>query len=85
VELRQSCLAHLIRKAKGLAESADPEIARFGRKMAGELGRLGHMAHAPPTVGYWRAWYARFTHLVSEHQGGKDAAGSFARPLLGEM
>jgi len=85
VELRQSCLARLIGKAKGLAESADPEIARFGRKMAGELGRLCHMAHAPPTVGYWRAWYARFTHLVSEHQGGKDAAGSFARRLLGEM
>jgi len=85
VDLRQSCLGHLIGKAKGLAESADSEIARFGRKMAGELGRLCHMAHAPPTVGYWRAWYARFTHLVSEHQGGKDAAGSFARPLLGEM
>jgi transposase len=85
VELRQSCLAHLIRKAKGLAESADPHIARFGRKMAGELGRLCQMAHAPPTVGYWRAWYARFTHLVSEHQGRKDAAGSFARRLLGEM
>jgi transposase len=85
VELRQSCLAHLIRKDKGLAESADPEIARFGRKMAGELGRLCHMAHAPPTVGYRRAWYARFTHLVSQHQGRKDAAGSLARRLLGEM
>jgi len=85
VDLRQSCLGHLIGKAKGLAESADSEIARFCRKMAGELGRLCHMAHAPPTVGYWRAWYARFTHLVSEHQGGKDAAGSFVRRLLGEM
>ncbi len=85
VELRQSCLAHLIRKAKGLAESSDPQIARFGRKMAAELGRLCHMAHSPPTVGYWRTWYARFTHLLSEHQQRKDAAGTFARRLVGEM
>jgi transposase len=85
VELRQSCLAHLIRKAKGLAESSDPQIARFGRKMAAELGRLCHMAHSPPTVGYCRAWYARFAYLVSEHQQRKDAAGKLARQLLGEM
>jgi transposase len=29
--LRQSCLAHLLRTAKGLAERAEAAIARFGR------------------------------------------------------
>jgi transposase len=35
--LRQSCLAHLIRTAKGLAEHLDASIARFGGSMHAEL------------------------------------------------
>jgi len=30
VSQRQSCLSHYVRKARGLAESPDEEISRFG-------------------------------------------------------
>jgi transposase len=85
VELRQTCLAHLIRTARGLSERKDPQIAAFGRKALDELRRLCHMAHAPPTVGQWRAFYARLSHLISQHHDRKDEAGKFARRLLREM
>jgi transposase len=61
--LRQSCLAHLVRTAKGLAEHLDAGIAHFGQRVHGELQRLCHMGTERPTVGQWRAWYARFHHL----------------------
>lgn len=85
VELRQTCLAHLIRKARGLSERKDPQIAAFGAKAMAELQRLCHMAHAPPTLGEWRAFYARLSRLISENHDRKDAAGKFARRLLREM
>jgi transposase len=85
VGLRQSCLAHLIRNAKALGERSDPEIAAFGRWAMAELQRLCHMAHAPPTVGQWRAFYARLIHLISSNLHRKDEAGRFARRLLREM
>lgn len=85
VQLRQSCLAHLIRKAKALAESNHAEIARFGRNAAVELGRLCQMAHAPPNVGQWRAFYARLSRLINKHHDRKDEAGKLARRLLREM
>jgi transposase len=83
--LRQSCLAHLIRKAKGLAERKKEAVANFGRKVASELGRLCEMARGSPTVGRYRAWYARFSHLIAQHTRRKDEAGKFARRLLKEM
>jgi transposase len=49
--LRQSCLAHLIRTAKGLAESSEAGIARFGARVHAELQRLCHMGTERPTVG----------------------------------
>jgi transposase len=59
VGLRQTCLAHLIREAKKLSESKNEEIVKFGANALAELRRLCHMAHAPPTNGEWRAFYAR--------------------------
>jgi len=50
VGLRQTCLAHLIRYAKGLAERKDREIATCGAWTHKELQRLCHMAKAPPTA-----------------------------------
>jgi transposase len=84
VQLRQTCLAHLIRKAKGLADSNNHEIARFGRKAAAELARLCHMAHAPPNVGQWGAFYARLSRLINDNHDRRDAAGKFTRRLLRE-
>lgn len=85
VELRQSCLAHLIRKASALAQSQNAQIVRFGGNVAGELQRLCHMAHAPPNVGQWRAFYARLGHLINTHNDRKDEAIKLARCLLRQM
>jgi transposase len=82
--LRQSGLAHLIRTAKGLAEHLDTGIARFGQRMHVELQRLCHMGTERPTVGQWRAWYARFCHLLRQHTPREDKAGTFARRLARE-
>lgn len=85
VGLRQTCLAHLVREAKKLSESKNAEIAGFGANALAELRRLCHMAHAPPTIGEWRAFYARFIKLITRHHGRKDEAGKFAARLLREV
>jgi transposase len=54
--LRQTCLAHLMRTAKGLSEHLGAGIAAFGRRVHAELQRLCPMATERPTVGQWRAW-----------------------------
>jgi len=82
---RQTCLAHLIRRARGLAERQDPELARFGRRVMTELQRLVHWATAPPTSGEVQTWYARMVHLLDQHRERQDAAGTFARTLEREL
>jgi transposase len=82
--LRQSCLAHLLRTAKGLAECVDAGMARFGRLVHAELQRLCHIGTECPTVGQWRAWYARFSALVTRPTARPDKAGTFARRLKRE-
>ena len=47
---RQTCLAHLIRRARGLSERQEPELAWFGHRVMVELQRLVHWATAPPTA-----------------------------------
>jgi transposase len=80
-EIERSCLAHLLRTAQGLTESLEAGIARFGAGVHGELQRLCHMGTERPTVGQWRAWYARFRSLVNQHAARQDNAGTFARRL----
>src|SRR4249919_1930741 len=58
VTQRQTCLAHLIRTARGRAQRRDPAISACGNAALRELQRLCHMAHEPPTGGQWQAWYA---------------------------
>lgn len=82
---RQTCLAHLIRTARGLAERQHPDLAACGAWALAELQRLCHMATAPPTGGAWRAWYARLCHLITQYHDRQDEAGTFARRLLREM
>jgi transposase len=82
---RQTCLAHLIRRARGLAERKDPELARFGHRVMTELQRLVHWATAPPTSGEVQTWYARMVHLLDQHRERQDAAGTFARTLEREL
>jgi transposase len=85
VGLRQTCLAHLIREAKKLSESKNEEIAKFGAIAQAELQRLCHMAHAPPTTGEWRMFYARLMKLIIRNHGKKDEAGKFAARLFREI
>jgi len=82
---RQTCLAHLIRAAKGLEERRDKELARFGRWAKKELKRLCRMAREKPGKGEWLAFYARLSHLISRNRDRKDEAGVFARRLEREM
>jgi transposase len=82
---RQTCLAHLIRRARGLAERRDPELAWFGHRVMVELQRLVHWATAPPTAGDVQTWYARMVHLLAHHRQRRDEAGTLARTLEREM
>jgi hypothetical protein len=85
VHARQTCLAHLIRRARGLSERKDPELAWFGRRVMAELQRLVHWATAPPTAGDVQTWYARMVHLLNQHGAQRDEAGTFARTLQREL
>ena len=84
-QARRTCLAHLIRTARGLAARGTPEVAACGTWALAELQRLCHMATAPPTGGAWRAWYARLCKLIDQYHDRHDEAGRFARRLLREM
>ena len=81
VHARQTCLAHLIRRARGLSERKDPELAWFGRRVRAELQRSVHWATAPPTGGDVQTWYARMVHLLGQYRQRRDEAGTFARTL----
>ncbi len=82
---RQTCLAHLIRRARGLAERKEPDIAHFGRRVLAELQRLVHWAEAPPTAGAVQTCYARLIHLLDQYRARKDEAGKLARALEREL
>jgi transposase len=85
VNARQTCLAHLIRTARGLAGRQHPALAACGAWALGELQRLCQMAKAPPDGGEWRAWYARLCKWINQYHERSDDAGRFARRLLREM
>jgi transposase len=82
---RQTCLAHLIRRARGLSERKDPVLAGFGRRVLAELQRLVHWATAPPTAGEVQTWYARMVHLLNQHGARQNEAGTLARTLEREL
>jgi transposase len=82
---RQTCLAHLIRRARGLSERKEPELAWFGRRVKTELQRLVSWAAAPPTSSEVQTWYARMMHLIARYRQRQDEAGMFARTLDREM
>jgi transposase len=85
VAQRQTWLAHLLRRARSLAQRNDPHLAACGQRAVAELQRLCHMAHSPPTGGQWRAWYARLCDLINRYHDRKDETGQLVRHLLREM
>lgn len=82
VHLRQTCLAHLIRKAKGLSEKKDKVTQHFGREIVKELQLLCHWAKDPPDEEQWREFYQRFIDLIFDHHQEKGDAGTLARSLI---
>ncbi len=82
---RQTCLPHLIRRAVGLSERKDPELARCGAWAAKELRRLCKMAKDPPTRAEWSSFYARLCRLIALYRDSDSEAGTFVRHIEQEM
>ena len=82
---RQTCLAHLIRRADGLSERNAPELAACGKWAAAELRRLCRMAKDPPTKGEWSSFYARLCRLLGLYRDSGNEAGKFVRHIEREM
>ncbi len=85
VNLRQACLAHLIRKAKGLSEKKEQATQQFGREISKELQLLCHWAKDPPDEMQWREFYQRFIDLIFDHIQEKNEAGTLARSLIKQI
>ena len=82
---RQSCLAHLLRAARGLAESGDARTPACGRWGLGELGRLLRMSPESTTRGELSTFYARFCRYVALYRETRGKAGAFVRRLEREF
>jgi transposase len=85
INQRQTCLAHLIRKAKGLAQRKDKSIRRFGESILKELQLLCHWAKKPPDEKQWTDFYSRLLLLLMLYEGGDDDAGQLARSIAREI
>jgi transposase len=85
VNHRQVCLAHLIRKAGGLAERADDSYQRFGVQLKKLLQQLCGFAHAPPGKSKWSRFYTRLMLLLLLFEAAEDDAGRLAREVLREI
>lgn len=85
VNLRQTCLAHLIRKAQNLSEKKDKVTQRFGENVLKELQLLCHWAKDPPNEKEWREFYQRFIDLIFDHCDVKGGAGTLARSLIKQI
>jgi len=81
INKRQACLAHLIRRAKGLAERKDQSIKKFGETILKELQLLCHWARKPPTEKQWTDFYSRLLLLLMLHEGADNEAGQMARSI----
>jgi transposase len=82
---RQSCLAHLIRRAKGVSENPDPDISAVGAVIEKELKLLCHMAKAPPGIREWNDFYNRLLRIFRLNADCDDEAGKLVRQLMREI
>jgi len=85
VNKRQRCLAHFIRKAKGLAERENESIKAFGENILKELRLLCHWAKKPPDQKQWANFYSRFLLLLMLYEGADNDAGQLARSIGKEL
>ena len=82
---RQTCLAHLIRKADALCEREKPDLRRFGHIMASLLRQLIQFAKDPPPPRQWQQYYAQLLFALSLWEPDKSDAGQLARQILREI
>jgi transposase len=82
---RQTCLAHLVRRAKSVSEHPNPEIAKCGSWVLKEIRLLCHMAHEPPSRGEWNIFYARLMRIFRMYRDRQDVVGGLVRHLMKEM
>lgn len=85
VNKRQRCLAHFIRKAKGLSERENESIKAFGENILKELRLLCHWAKKPPDQKQWANFYSRFLLLLMLYEGADNDAGQLARSIGKEL
>jgi len=81
VSRRHTCVAHLMRRARGWSEKGTPALAACGTWALKAWPRLGQMAKAPPTGGAGRTWDARLCPLSARSHERQDEAGRLGRRL----
>ena len=82
---RQTCLAHLIRKADALAERKKTELRRFGEIVAAWLRQLVSFAKEPPDPQTWSDFYTFFLLTISLWEEDQTDAGRLARQIIREI
>lgn len=82
---RQTCLAHLIRKAVALSERKQKEIKYFGHLIASMLRQLTGFAKAPPDEKQWQSFYRHLLFTLSLYEDDKTPAGRLARQIVREL
>ena len=82
---RQTCLAHLIRKADALAERKKADLRSFGQITAAWLRQLVHFAKEPPDSQQWSDFYKFFLFTMSVWKDDDTDAGRLARQIIREV
>lgn len=85
---RLRCLAHLIRKARGLAESCDPEAAAFGQTALETIAQVIegiYLARGDPTVNLAEKFAVELAQLQRECEQHRDHRHEKTRQLAREF
>lgn len=82
---RQTCLAHLIRDADGLAQRDKPDIGRFGQIIGARLRELTEFAKAPPDPCRWDHFYRHLLFTLALYEDDETDAGKFARRVVRQL
>ena len=81
----QTCLAHLIRTADGLAERKKPDVKRFGQVIGARLRELTRFAKDPPGPCQWDAFYRHLLFTLSLYEEDPNDAGKLARRIVRQL
>lgn len=82
---RQTCLAHLIRKADALSERKKRDLRYFGGIISSMLSQLVSFAKEPPDPNQWSDFYASFLFTISLWEADDTDAGKLARQIRREI